>query len=54
MKPFTLNIRGALHQFTRPTVMGILNVTPDSFYAASRAFDAETIAQLYPEETPGD
>lgn len=44
MKPFTLNIRGALHQFTRPTVMGILNVTPDSFYAASRAFDAETIA----------
>ena len=44
MKPFALNIRGALHQFTRPTVMGILNVTPDSFYAASRAFDAETIA----------
>lgn len=27
-----------------PQVMGILNVTPDSFYAASRSFDEEAIA----------
>lgn len=32
MKPFTLNCRGRLVQYSRPAVMGILNVTPDSFY----------------------
>ncbi|MCM1369735.1 MAG: dihydropteroate synthase [Candidatus Amulumruptor caecigallinarius] len=32
----TLNIRGTLHFFSRPLVMGIINITPDSFYAASR------------------
>jgi len=32
----TLNIKGALVTFDRPIVMGILNVTPDSFYADSR------------------
>lgn len=37
MKPFTLNLRGRLVSFDRPAVMGILNATPDSFYAASRA-----------------
>ena len=35
--PFSLNIRGELRCFERPQVMGILNVTPDSFYAPSRA-----------------
>lgn len=34
--PFTLNIRSRLVEFTRPAVMGILNVTPDSFYSESR------------------
>ena len=28
----TLNIRGTLHDLSDPLVMGILNVTPDSFY----------------------
>ena len=42
--PFSLNIHGRLVEFTRPQIMGILNVTPDSFYAASRKFDAESIA----------
>lgn len=32
----TLNIRGKLISLETPLVMGILNVTPDSFYAESR------------------
>ena len=28
----SLNLQGKTHQFTSPVVMGILNVTPDSFY----------------------
>ncbi|MDE6483839.1 MAG: dihydropteroate synthase [Duncaniella sp.] len=43
--PFSLNLRGRLLQINRPAVMGILNITPDSFYASSRAFDDETIAR---------
>ena len=31
-----LNIKGKLHEWSSPVVMGILNVTPDSFYAGSR------------------
>jgi dihydropteroate synthase len=33
----TLNCRGRLVDLSRPVVMGILNLTPDSFYADSRA-----------------
>jgi dihydropteroate synthase len=33
---FQLNIKGRLVSFEQPVVMGILNVTPDSFYAGSR------------------
>lgn len=32
----TLNIKGELINLSRPLVMGILNVTPDSFYSGSR------------------
>lgn len=32
----TLNIKGALTSLETPLVMGILNITPDSFYADSR------------------
>lgn len=35
-RPFSLNIKGRVAEYTRPAVMGILNVTPDSFYAGSR------------------
>lgn len=35
--PFTLHIRGRLLEVTRPLVMGIINATPDSFYASSRS-----------------
>ena len=33
---FTLNCKGQLIKITHPVVMGIINVTPDSFYAGSR------------------
>lgn len=36
MRPFSLNIRGRILSYTQPAVMGILNVTPDSFFAGSR------------------
>lgn len=32
----TINIKGTLFDLSSPIVMGILNVTPDSFYASSR------------------
>ena len=33
---FTININGRLMDLSEPQVMGILNVTPDSFFAGSR------------------
>lgn len=35
-KTYTMNVRGKLVDLSRPQVMGILNVTPDSFYQGSR------------------
>lgn len=35
MQPFTLNIGGEIRRYDRPQIMGILNVTPDSFYSGS-------------------
>ncbi len=40
----TLNLRGKLYSLCEPKIMGILNVTPDSFYAESRTSDEEHIA----------
>lgn len=37
MDRVSINIGGHLMDFREPKVMGILNVTPDSFYAGSRA-----------------
>lgn len=45
MNKFSLNIKGRLIEYSRPVVMGILNVTPDSFYPGSRAFDKEAVAR---------
>lgn len=42
---YTLNIRGQLIDLSQPQVMGILNVTPDSFYAGSRKQTEREIAQ---------
>ena len=35
-RAFTLSIRGRLYKLASPKVMGIINVTPDSFYSGSR------------------
>ena len=40
-----MNIRGRLMSLSEPCVMGILNVTPDSFYAASRAETEDVIVR---------
>lgn len=39
------NIKGALFPLDTPVVMGILNVTPDSFYSGSRQQNVAAIAQ---------
>ncbi|MBN8578863.1 MAG: dihydropteroate synthase [Cytophagales bacterium] len=38
----TLNVRGRLVDLSQPKIMGILNVTPDSFYSGSRVTDCDT------------
>jgi len=40
-----LNIRGELFVFDTPVVMGILNVTPDSYYVSSRQQGESAIAK---------
>lgn len=40
-----INVNGQLMDFERPRVMGILNVTPDSFYAGSRQQTADDITR---------
>ncbi|MBR6129666.1 MAG: dihydropteroate synthase, partial [Bacteroidaceae bacterium] len=39
----TINFRGQLLDLTLPQVVGILNVTPDSFYTASRTEDVDAV-----------
>lgn len=42
---FSLNIKGELRDFFGPAVMGVINVTPDSFYCNSRnESEAEMLA----------
>lgn len=41
--PYMMNVRGRLLDLSEPQVMGILNVTPDSFYSASRMETEEAI-----------
>ena len=42
---FSITVKGKSYEFRRPQVMGILNVTPDSFYSGSRmATDEAMIA----------
>ena len=41
---YTLNIKGRLLDLKEPTVMGILNATPDSFFADSRKQTEKEIA----------
>ena len=46
MKPihYSIQVRGTLVDLSTPQVMGILNCTPDSFYAGSRKQTEEEIA----------
>lgn len=45
ISPIYINVKGRLLYLTSPQVMGILNVTPDSFYAGSRMQTEEEIAR---------
>lgn len=40
---YTLNCKGRLLMIEKPIVMGILNITPDSFYSGSRIENKESI-----------
>jgi dihydropteroate synthase len=42
---FTLNCKGRLLVIDNPIVMGIINITPDSFYAGSRKQDEHAVLQ---------
>lgn len=42
---YTLNCNGRLLDLCEPQVMGILNVTPDSFYAGSRQQTKQAVAE---------
>lgn len=42
-QPFSINIRGKLHHFGRPQIMGIVNITPDSFFSGSRTMASNDI-----------
>lgn len=43
-KPFSLNIRGRLMEYRQPAVMGIINITSDSFFSGSRV-DAQSVGR---------
>lgn len=43
-QPFSLNIGGELREYSRPQVMGIINVTLDSFFKSSRTMDEDALA----------
>ena len=45
MSDYTLNCRGRLVSLSEPCVMGILNVTPDSFFVGSRKQTESEIAE---------
>lgn len=44
-KPHFINCKGRLIDLSVPKVMGILNITPDSFYSGSRVSDKEQVKQ---------
>jgi dihydropteroate synthase len=44
MANYTINIHGRLMSLTPAAVMGIMNITPDSFYSGSRTITEEAIS----------
>lgn len=47
MHRLTLNVGGRLLDLSTPQIMGIVNVTPDSFYAASRVAGEKALRQRF-------
>lgn len=47
--PFSLNCRGKILHLTQPIVMGILNVTPDSFYDGGKFIEESGILRRVEE-----
>lgn len=43
MKSQLINIKGQLYDLSKPVVMGILNITPDSYFATSRKMEIPDI-----------
>ena len=43
MKRKTLNLGGRLFSLEKPVVMGIMNITPDSFYSGSRLSGVDSV-----------
>lgn len=43
---YTLNCRGRLLILEKPVVMGVLNLTPDSFYAGSRVLGSQQVVDI--------
>lgn len=44
-KTYSLNLKGRLVTIDRPWVMGIINITPDSFYSGSRVNDEHVLIE---------
>ena len=44
-KTYSLNLKGRLVTIDRPWVMGIINITPDSFYSGSRVNDEQMLIE---------
>jgi len=44
-RPHTINVGGKLLSLSPAVVMGIINITPDSFYAKSKVNDEESLRQ---------
>jgi len=49
VKPGYMKVRGNLMDLSVPKVMGIINITPDSFYGLSRSTDEEDIITVATE-----
>ncbi len=45
-REFTLDCAGKLLDLNQPRVMGVLNITPDSFYASSRHEDLDDVLRV--------
>lgn len=41
--PKTINVKGSLIDLSQPKIMGVINVTPDSFYGSSRKTELKDI-----------